>query len=209
MTATPIDLSTWDRTETFRWFRAYAQPHYGTTCRVDVTRLMTVNKPQGVSPYIGCLYAIGHGLLAVPQLRTRFRGDTVVQHDTIALSFTVPRDSGGFAYSLQPFDPDFATFDRATRNTIATVRAKTGLNATPDAGDGVAYLSCVPWLDFTALDHPLPGPEDCIPRVSWGKIVPKADGFDMAVNIYVHHALTDGEHLGQFYAALQDRLNTL
>ena len=73
----------------------------------------------------------------------------------------------------------------------------------------VAYLSCLPWLDYTSLDNALPSANDCIPRVSWGKIVPKGDGFDMAMTLQVHHALVDGLQVGQFFEATQTAINTL
>ncbi|MBP0481665.1 CatA-like O-acetyltransferase [Sagittula salina] len=204
---TAIDLDTWDRAQAYRWFRAYAKPHYAVTCRLDVTRLMRDRKPAGVSPFRASLWAIGAALSAVPDMRTRFRDDTVVRYDRVALSFTVARPGGGFGYAYQDWQADFAAFDRGVQATIATVRAGRDLSANT-ASDAVAYLSCLPWLDFTALDHATPGPEDCIPRVSWGRIVPEGDRYAMAVNVQVNHAVTDGEHLGSFYSALQEALDS-
>ena len=68
-------------------------------------------------------------------------------------------------------------------------------------------MSCLPWLDFTALDHALPHADDCIPRISWGKIVSTGDGFDVAMNICVHHALVDGRQVASFYDAVQQAVN--
>lgn len=206
-----IDPASWSRIETYRWFRRYARPHYAVTCRVDVSRLMRARRDSGRSPYIGCLHAIGHGLHAVPELRVRFRPNgKVVQHDRVALSFTVPLDNGGFGYSYQPYLEHFAAFDAAVRDTIARVKRSESLDGNSGRTDAVAYLSCLPWLDFTALDHAVPGPDDCIPRVSWGKIVPRPgqqDGYDMALNMQVHHAVTDGAHIGQFVEAVQAALD--
>ncbi|MEQ5870419.1 chloramphenicol acetyltransferase [Sagittula sp. NFXS13] len=204
---TPISLDRWHRSDTYRWFRDYGRPHYAITCRVDVTRLMA-RKAEGVSPYIGCLYAVGHGLNAVPELRVRFRADgTVVRHESIGLSFTVPRDTGGFAYSYQPFVDEFDVFDRAARANIAKVRSAKDIREHAERTDAVAYLSCLPWLDFTALDHAVPGPDDCIPRLSWGKIVEQDGRADMSLNVQVHHAVTDGEHVGALVSEIQTALD--
>ena len=73
-----VDLDTWPRAAQFRFFRTYDRPHYATTVRIDVTRLMQVRKGQGVNVYRACLYAIGAGLHGVPELCMRFRGDHVV-----------------------------------------------------------------------------------------------------------------------------------
>ena len=206
----PVDLATWPRAAQFRFFRGYARPHYAVTARLDVTRLLRVHKPAGVSPYRACLFAIGAGLHAVPELCMRFRGDVVVRHDRLSLSMTVPRADGSFGYAYVPFDPDFAGFDGAAARIIARTAQSNDLAANSGARDDVAYLSCLPWLDFTALNNALPGPDDCIPRVSWGRFTSGADGRDtMAMALEVHHALVDGSHVGACFAAAQSALDSL
>lgn len=210
MTETPIDLNTWARAGQFALFRTYEKPHYAITARVDVTHLMAIRKGQGVSPYRACLYAIGAGLHAVPELLMRFRGDQVVCHDAIALSFTVPRPDGGFNYAYLPFQTDFVDFDRRAADTITATAQNTDFGASDGLDDAVAYLSCMPWLDYTSLSNALPGPDDCIPRVAWGKIVQDRDGcYQMAMTLEVHHALVDGAQVGAFFAAVQTHLDEI
>lgn len=202
-----VDLETWPRAEQFRWFRRFERPHYAITTRLDTTRLMAERKPQGVSPYRACLYAIGCGLHAVPELCMRFRGDTVVRHDRVVMSMPVPVADGRFNFGYVDFDPEFALFDPAAKARIEEARTRDTLAPNEGASDGVAYMSCLPWLDFTALDNALPHAEDCIPRVAWGRIVPEAGGWRMAMSIQVHHALVDGAHLGAYFAAVQEALD--
>ena len=205
MTQHIIDLATWPRAAQFHFFRTYEQPHYATTSRIDVTHLMTLKK-QGVSPYRACLYAIGAGLHAVPELCMRFSGERVVQYDIITLSMTVPTAKGSFGYAYVPYDPNFATFDQNAQALIDAVAAGDVLDANSGARDDLAYLSCMPWLDYTAINNALPGADDCIPRVTWGKFVEHDGRWDMAMSIEVHHALADGQHVGAFFAAVQKAL---
>ncbi len=204
-----IDIATWYRADQFRLFRPFERPHYAITVRQDVTHLMEVVKPRGVSVYRACLYGIGCGLDAVPALKQSFRGDGVVQFDSVTLSMTVPRDHGTFGLGYIPFDRDFARFDAAARTEIARVQASGSFEPSVPVDGAVAYVSCVPWMDFTALDNAMPNTDDCIPRIAWGKIVPEAGGWRVAMSIQVHHALVDGAHLGQFFEAAQDALNGL
>lgn len=201
-----IDLSTWDRAEQFHLFRTYDKPHYALTSRLDVTRLMGLK--DTVSPYRACLYAIGAGLHAVPELLMRFQGDRVVRHDRVALSMTVPTAAGGFNYAYVPYDPDFARFDAQCAAIIAKTATADRLGANTGQTDAVAYLSCLPWLDYTSINNALPGPEDCIPRVSWGKFTPEADRWRMAMTLEVHHALVDGSHVGAYFNAVQNVLSS-
>lgn len=203
----PVDLDSWPRTAQFRWFRGFERPHYAVTVRMDVTHLVELRKPAGVSLFRAGVHAIGCGLHGVPELCMRFRGDEVVRHDRLWLSTPVPRPDGGFNFSYIPFDPDFAVFDPGARAAIDEARHRAGLAANEEGSDGVAYMSCLPWLDFTALDNALPHAEDCIPRVAWGKIVREGARWRMAMAIQVHHALVDGEHLGGFFDGVQAALD--
>jgi len=208
MAETIVDLKSWPRADHFRFFRTYDRPHYALTSRLDVTRLMTTRKAQGLSPYRACLYAIGAGLHAVPELLMRFRGDVVVAHDTVALSMTVPTDAGSFAYAYVPYLADPAEFDTQCAALITKAATGAELNANAGERDDLAYLSCLPWLDYSSINNAMPGPDDCIPRISWGKIVEQPGStWDMAMTLEVHHALVDGAHIAAYFAAAQAALN--
>ncbi|WP_322891552.1 MULTISPECIES: CatA-like O-acetyltransferase [unclassified Yoonia] len=205
MPSHPVDLATWPRAAQFRFFRTYDRPHYAVTSRLDVSAVMA-RKAAGLSPYRACLHAIGAGLHAVPELCMRFRGDDVVRHDMITLSMTVPTQAGSFGYAYVPFVADFDSFDRQAKALID--RTAAGADLAPNDGerDDLAYLSCMPWLDYTAITNALPGPQDCIPRVTWGRIVDHGERSDMAMTLEVHHALVDGAQVGAYFTAVQDAL---
>ena len=205
MASHPVDLATWPRAAQFRFFRTYDRPHYAVTSRLDVTAVMA-RKATGLSPYRTCLHAIGVGIHAVPELCMRFRGENVVRHDMITLSMTVPTQAGSFGYAYVPFVADFTSFDLQAKALID--RTAAGADLAPNDGerDDLAYLSCMPWLDYTAINNALPGPQDCIPRVTWGRIVDHGGRFDMAMTLEVHHALVDGAQVGAYFAAVQDAL---
>lgn len=208
MTHRIVDLDTWPRAAQFRFFLGYQQPHYATTVRLDVTHLMA-RKSDGVSLYRACLYAIGAGIHAVPELCMRFRGETVVAHDMITLSMTVPTEAGSFGYAYVPFLNDFPVFDAQAEQLIGDVAKGNALEPNSGERDDLAYLSCMPWLDYTSINNALPVPEDCIPRVTWGKIVARDDRFEMAMTLEVHHALVDGAQVGAYFAEAQAALDRI
>ncbi len=201
-----VDLETWPRAAQFEFFRTYQKPHYAVTSRLDVSNVMA-RKADGLSPYRACLYAIGAGLHAVPELCMRFRGDQVVRHEMITLSMTVPTKVGSFGYAYVPYLAGFPDFDAQAKRLIDQVAA--GQALTPNAGerDDLAYLSCMPWLDYTSINNALPGPDDCIPRVSWGKFVDHVGRWDMAMTLEVHHALVDGAQVGAYFTHVQAALD--
>lgn len=206
MTGTRIDLSTWSRTPQFRFFQSFQRPHYAITARVDATRLMAA-KADGLSPYRTTLWAIGAGLHAVPALRHRFKGDEVWRFDRLDLSMTVPVGDD-IRFGFQRWHPDRARFDAELIAEIARVEA--GADLDPRLGQmDVAFASCLPWLDYTALDNAMPYADDCIPRIAWGKIVETGRGHDMAMTLQAHHALVDGRHMADFFRATEAALNAL
>ena len=202
-----IDLATWPAADQFRFFRGFERPHYAITARVDVSRLMALKESLPV--FRTCLWVIGHALHAVPELRMRFADDRVTLHDRLDLSPTIATEGGDFRYTYIPWQPDRAAFDAEAARLIAGVRAGEPLNANTGEREAVAYLSCLPWMDYTALDNALPYAGDCIPRVSWGRIGAASQGHDMAMTIQVHHALVHGAHVGRFFEAVQSALDAL
>ena len=209
MSQRAVDLTTWPRADQFRFFQSYEKPHYAVTSRIDVSHALARRAAANLSPYRACLFGIGTGIHAVPELCMRFRGDAVTQYDRIDLSMTVPLADGNFRYAYVPFDPDFVAFDRQAAAIISDVAAGGALNANTGERDDLAYLSCLPWLDFTSINNALPHAQDCIPRVSWGKFVEAQGRWTMAMTIEVHHALVDGRQVGDYFAAVQGALNAL
>lgn len=208
MTATDIDLNTWPRAETFRFFRTFAQPHFSITARLDVTAMMAAKARTGLSPFRACLWALGAGLNAAPELRTRFRDERIVEHSRIDLSPTIAMEDGSFRFAYLDWNPDWPTFDAQAETTIAQVRNGRVFNPNTDVLNPVAYLSCLPWTDFTSLTNALPGPDDCVPRVAWGRIVSDGSVSELAVGIELHHALADGRHAGLFFEAAQSAFDS-
>lgn len=201
-----IDLNSWPRASQFAFFRRYQNPHFAISARVDATRLMEEDKPAGISVFNGALHAIMSAANAVPELRTRFSGETVREHDTVHASVTVPIGGDRFAFCDIPFVPDWRQFDAGCQRVIAAARQQEELKNNVAGKEAWIYLTCLPWVHFTAMTHPVDGPEDNIPRIAWGRIERDTGRWFMPVAIQVHHALVDGRHVGQFFEALEQRL---
>ena len=205
MTATQIDLANWPRREALTLFRRFQKPQYAVTARVDVTRILGRRADdERFSGYLACVHAIGTALHSVPELSLRIRGDTVVQHDRMILSPTLQFNDGRLGFTYLDWQPDFTAFTAQARADIGDTLATGALKPGVDGDDGVAFLSCQPWLDFTAFDNPVFDRDDSVPRVCWGKYTPEVTGrWTMAVALQVHHGLADGVHVAQFFRAMQ------
>ena len=171
---------------------------------------MSVIKPAGLSVHNAALYAIMRAVNDVPQFRIRFMGDQVVEHDVVHASTTImldgPDGDERFGFCNIHYSDDFAKFDANCQREIAKAKANDGLVDDVAQQSDWIYLSCMPWINFTQMTNALDGPDDCIPRIVWGKITKKHGSWFMPVSVEVHHALIDGVHVARFYQNIEKAL---
>ncbi|PHQ70141.1 MAG: hypothetical protein COB93_06285 [Sneathiella sp.] len=201
-----IDLSTWERKRQYELFRSYTFPHFSLTVRLDITEFVEMAKAEKISRFNAVLFAVMKAANNIPEFRTRFHQEQIVEYDIVHPSYTVPIANDHFAFCDAEYSNDWATFDRNCRHSSEQARAQ------PELADNAAetqhwiYTSCTPWLDFSAATHPVANADDCIPRIAWGKITNDRDRWHLPVNLQVHHALMDGFHAGKFYEYLEKNL---
>ena len=192
---TEIDLDTWERKHRFNMFRNVSNPHFGVTADIDITRLIESYKPQGVSTFNAVLYAIMKTVNSIPEFRTRFREDRIYQYAYSDPSYTIPIQDNGFAFCETPYSANWKTFNEACLETSDQAKRQTHVQEN-ESSDHLTWLTCAPWVHFTALAHASNGPDDCMPRLAWGKFTKRGDQWMMPVNVQAHHSLVDGYHAG-------------
>ena len=74
-----LDLSNSPRKAHFEHFRHMPDPHVGLTVDVDVTELVQKCKQEGWPFYLAMIRVAVEAANAVPELRRRIRGETVVE----------------------------------------------------------------------------------------------------------------------------------
>ena len=68
------------------------------------------------------------------------------------------------------------------------------------------FVSSVPWVHYSQLQHPAESPDDSNPRISWGKYVTVNGRTTLPVSLFVNHALADGLHISRFFLNLEKEL---
>ncbi|BCS89149.1 chloramphenicol acetyltransferase [Pseudodesulfovibrio sediminis] len=202
-----LDLATWPRKSLYDYFRTLPQPHVSVTADVDVTGLITQAKPEGVSVFNAALYAVMKACNAIPEFRQRIQGDEVVEFEQVHPAPTVPIDGDRFAFCYFDYAPEWSVFNEHCLTAIEVGKKQTGLKDGSAARDDLIFTTCLPWVVFTSMHHPIKGPDDSFPRVAWGKFHEHDERWLMPVNVQVHHALADGIHIGRFYQLTQDALD--
>lgn len=197
-----IDQQQWPRRPIFDYFRHFDIPQYNLTAQLDLTRMVPLWE-DGLSKFCSVLHLVCQAANQVPSLKQRIRGSQVVEHDVVHPSFTTQTDDGLFSFGHAAFSPDYREFAGNVAADQREVQDRPLLFDAPGRDDEL-YISCLPWMSFQSLTHPIAmNSEDSVPRISWGKIVAVDGKWLVSVNLQVHHGLGDGRDLGRFFEVLQ------
>ena len=203
-----VDLSRDPRRAQFDYFRSLANPYVGVTVAVDVTQVLAWTKRTGSSFFLAVLYAAARAANAVPELRRRVRGEAVVEYDRCPTSHTVALPDGSYCYcrldAVLPLT-EFLPYAAAEQERV---KAAPTLEDGED-GESLFFVSCVPWLSYTALTQPTPTPADSNPRITWGRWHRQGGRTLLPMTLLANHALVDGIHIARFYENLDRELAAL
>ena len=200
-----IDWERYPRRAHFEYFHAMPDPYAGVTAQVELTPFFTVCRRDRLPFFLSFLYCAGRAANAVPQLRQRIVDGRPGEFSTCDTSHTVMREEGTYSYCrlncMQPFE-DYLP---AALTAQAQAKACGGLDDGEDALS-LLFVSSLPWINYAALRQPTPVPADSNPRLTWGRYGEENGKILMPVTLLVNHALVDGSHIAQFYAALDEAL---
>lgn len=210
-----IDPTAWRRKDHYAWFRRLDYPYLAVTAEVDVTALHGACRAQGLSIFAASAHTLVAAANDVPALRQRIvvedGTDVVLAYPSIDAGLTLAVDDELFTYAAIPFQPDVQRFAADIAAASAAAQGNPALKGLETSHDRLFFLSCLPWIRFTQVVHPVPigraNPPDSVPRISWGRFTRVGDTMMCPVNIQAHHALVDGKHLARFFDALQTRLH--
>ena len=200
-------MNAYARRAHFEYFLKMGYPYVGTTVEVDVTRLWQRAHEQGESFFLHMLYAAGRAANRVEALRQRIDGVGIVESARCHTSHTVMKADGTYAYCEADPALSWAAFYARAAQDQEAARLNGHIQEQSDSRE-LIFVSCLPWLAYTALVQPVPSPADSNPRITWGRAVQRDGRRVMPVSLLAHHALADGRHIGDFYDALNALIQT-
>jgi len=202
-----IDLSRWNRRKHFELFKTYRQPFFNVCFDLDLTRFLPAVKSAGQPFFLAFVHAVMNAANRTEALRLRIRGEAVVLHDVVSPSFTMMTDEGVFRFVTVPYDDDLALFLKRAADTVEVAKKDVSVSDEPGKDD-LVFLTSMPWITFTSVEHAMPGhPDDSFPRLTWGKYHDVSGRILIPFSVAAHHALVDGADVGAFATELQAILN--
>lgn len=204
-----IDMQTDPRRAHFDYFRTLAYPYAGVTQMVDVTALAEACRGRGESFFLAFLHAAALAADSVPEMRRRIRDGAVLEYDACPTSHTELLPDGSYCYCTLRHHMPYADYLAQAEAARQACRLQASIEEDEDV-HSMYFVSCVPWLHYTALLQPVAGGDESNPRITWGRHEPDAQGrLMMPVTLLVHHALVDGLHMARFFAALPQEMAKL
>ena len=206
-----VDRNNWNRNTAYNTFIDYSNPTFSVTTRLDVTQLYNRCKNDGTSFFTDFLYIVMRCLNNIEEMRMRIKDDEVIIYDAVDPGFVVIKDDKSITTGRIDMTDDYPEFYNRVRNEIEYIRTHDSIERmnmcqTSD----VIYISCLPWMDFTSINHPYDysNIESCsIPRITWGKAIEESGHRTMAFDVAAHHALLDGYHICKLVKCIQNALN--
>ncbi|MFC5511948.1 CatA-like O-acetyltransferase [Massilia jejuensis] len=161
-------------------------------------------KEQGLPPFHVLLCAVLRAILGIENFRYRVFEGEVIAIDRLMPSFTVVNQNGDLNFALFDWSDDLREFVARSVRAREQACAMTALNnAYADLSarrcKDQVFITCIPWLDFTAIQHPtatLGAPD--IPSLAWGRFKDAPNGrLQLPLSVQAHHGFVDGFHIHQ------------
>ena len=196
-----IDLATHPRADILRAFVNRQMPQFSLTCEVDVTGIHREAQARGVSFFIAVSHAVSRAVNAVPEFRHRVIGGELYEYERTDPGYTVAREGDLFTFCDGIHIDDFPAYARQAQARMDKVKAEPDLAVREK--HHMFFISCLPWLFFTAFTHPYDPIYAYVPVITLGKFVQRGDAVIMPVGAQVHHGTVDGVHVARFYRELE------
>lgn len=204
-----IDMETFPRKAHFDYFCSMTNPYVGVTVQVDVSDLVSFCKREHCSFYVTMIHLAALAADGVPEFRQRIRDGGIVEYGACPTSHIELLEDGTYCYCALRHELPFKDYLAYAEKERQRCREHPSIEEEEDA-ESEYFISCLPWLHYTAVVQPTTQNGDSNPRITWGKYEENERGRKLLpVTVLVHHALVDGLQLAQFYANLEKEIMKL
>ena len=204
-----IDMSTYKRKSHFDYFNKLAIPHVGVTVNIDITDFLKVLKKNKCPFFLSLCYCVTRAANGVKEFRQRIIDDKIIEFDQCFSTHTLALEDETYCYCK--LDPNLPYFEYLPHSLKAQEEAKKRNTIKESREDKLQgfFISCVPWISYSALINPMPIPADSNPRITRGKYFEENGKLKIPISTLCNHAIVDGLHISKFYENLEREIADL
>jgi len=189
------------RRDRFTFFDRMQSPAVNVCFRLDLPDLRPWCRAHDLGPFHVLLFAMLRAVLQVENFRYRVLDGAVIRIDRLVPSYTVVNRHGDLNFAQFEWSDDVREFVARSRAARVEAEQMDALNdkhttKSPHAAKEQVFVTCMPWLDFTSLQHPmasLAAPD--IPSLAWGRFQDVTGGLQLPFSVQAHHGFVDGYHI--------------
>lgn len=202
-----LDLETWPRKNAFEFFNRYETPQFNICANVNITETYRFLRETGINRFTAIMWLVCRAANDIREIRYRIRDGIVVEHELVHPSFTWLNDDNTLTFCMAEYNRDVGQFFKNVQDSVKGINPNPIL-ADEKTTDNILYISCLPWVNFTSISHPVKMDDTgAIPRITWGKFTEDKKEWTMPVSVQLHHGLADGYHTGLFFEKFQNLLD--
>lgn len=204
------------RRDRFNAFASFENPLVNLCFEMTLPNFRPYCKVHQLPPFHFFLYAVLTSISKIDNFMYRVHEGEVIKIDDFLASYTVINEDGNLNFAR--FDmcdnlPEFIARSLAAKKVAEASGPLTNTLAdqTPLAQRKNIFITCMPWLKLSAIEHPIFRHENYdIPSLAWGKFGDGADGMmTIPFAVQAHHGFVDGYHVHLLAEAIKARLAEL
>lgn len=201
------------RRDRFEFFEGFENPLINITSKIEVTNFIPYCRERGLPVFHFFLFCVFKAALKTENFLYRIHDGKVIKISEVVPSYTVMNRNDvlnftRFKYSSQR-DEFIARSLIARDEAVASESLiHTGLELDLRTLKNYIFITSIPWLDFTSIQHPVYRLKSAdIPSFAWGKFTEEGSKVTMAFSVQAHHGFVDGFHIHQLIENLKTILN--
>ena len=205
----PVEVENWNRKTTYEFFKDYEDPFFNLTANLDVTYLYRFCKTNNLSFSLANLFYSLQAANEIRELRIRLSGEKLVEFETIHATQTIFNDDETFSFCYFENRENVFEFNENGKAAVEKYKKLKTFDVESDRVD-LIYYSVIPWVSFTSFKHATRlDKRQTVPRMVFGKMFDDGERKKLPHSVEVHHAVTDGFHVGKYFMSLQEKLSDL
>ena len=167
------------------------------TFNLDVTRVYEYAKENGLSFYYALTWLVTRAVNSVEAFRyAKLDGNIVLLPERVPSLTDMKKGAEHFHIVTMPAGDDIKRFCLDAKRRSDTQKEFIVMS---DEGPNLIYISCLPWVELTALTNERDfDPDDAIPRIAWGKCREDNGRKILGLSRDLNHRFADGYHIGKF-----------
>lgn len=191
-----------NRRDRFNFFESFQNPLLNICFELEVPDFRPFCKNHQYPPFHFFLYCLLRSLDKIDNFKYRIYQGEVIKVNKLIGSYTVIDENNLFNYTRFDNDPELKTFIKNSLESKIQAESSmalinTGLELTERELKDYVFITSIPWLKFTAIEHPVYRYKSAdIPAIAWGRFTSLDHGRMMIpFAAQAHHGFVDAYHI--------------